>query len=568
MHKNALVDRARFRSIMNGGADGIRALLGTSLEMMDESLLPAPNLLMSGLDRLAQKLGRVPNLRVDLTNPRDSERSKRKKEKLERIITSFDSMQNLKGQLPQVARWLPGYGFAVFIITTKQDADGNTYPCAELRDPYDCYPGYYGANQMPEELVTVRKVPVNELVTLYPELKAYYDDPEANKSKESIKAYTTYAYQDYEDGSWENSNDSGGNIIEYMNLEGTYIVHIGSGKIVDFVPNPLKSGPAFVVAKRYSFDQLQGQFDQTIGLMAAMAKINIMSVIAMEDAVFTETNVVGEIESGQYRKGRFAVNYLTPGSQVVKPVNNLPYQLFEQVGRIERHLRVVAGYPVQDDAISPNSFVTGRGLEELQSGVSLMVREYQSVLSKALEEVDYKRLELDELLFNKTRKPLSGYIRGAAFSENYTPGTDINKNYKTTRVYGTMAGFDEPQKIITGLQLLQAGIIDRQTMQEEMDGLQDLTKINDRITKERAERVLFESLLARSQQGDAQAISAISEIYRNPNKIDDILESFFAEEAQQQQQQQVAQAQQGAIPGQGPTNIQDVFAQIAAGQSG
>ena len=568
MHKNALVDRARFRSIMNGGADGIRALLGTSLEMMDESLLPAPNLLMSGLDRLAQKLGRVPNLRVDLTNPRDSERSKRKKEKLERIITSFDSMQNLKGQLPQVARWLPGYGFAVFIITTKQDADGNTYPCAELRDPYDCYPGYYGANQMPEELVTVRKVPVNELVTLYPELKAYYDDPEANKSKESIKAYTTYAYQDYEDGSWENSNDSGGNIIEYMNLEGTYIVHIGSGKIVDFVPNPLKSGPAFVVAKRYSFDQLQGQFDQTIGLMAAMAKINIMSVIAMEDAVFTETNVVGEIESGQYRKGRFAVNYLTPGSQVVKPVNNLPYQLFEQVGRIERHLRVVAGYPVQDDAISPNSFVTGRGLEELQSGVSLMVREYQSVLSKALEEVDYKRLELDELLFNKTRKPLSGYIRGAAFSENYTPGTDINKNYKTTRVYGTMAGFDEPQKIITGLQLLQAGIIDRQTMQEEMDGLQDLTKINDRIKKERAERVLFESLLARSQQGDSQAISAISEIYRNPNKIDDILESFFAEEAQQQQQQQVAQAQQGAIPGQGPTNIQDVFAQIAAGQSG
>ena len=197
-----------------------------------------------------------------------------------------------------------------------------------------------------------------------------------------------------------------------------------------------------------------------------------------------------------------------------------------------------------------------------------MVREYQSVLSKALEEVDYKRLELDELLFNKTRKPLSGYIRGAAFSENYTPGTDINKNYKTTRVYGTMAGFDEPQKIITGLQLLQAGIIDRQTMQEEMDGLQDLTKINDRITKERAERVLFESLLARSQQGDSQAISAISEIYRNPNKIDDILESFFAEEAQQQQQQQVAQAQQGAIPGQGPTNIQDVFAQIAAGQSG
>ena len=565
MHENALVDRHRFRAIMNGGADGIRALLGTQLDMMDESILPAPNLLMSGLDRLAQKLGRVPNLRVDLTNPRDSERSKRKKEKLERIITSFDQMQNLKGQLPQVARWLPGYGFAVWIITTKQDAEGNSYPVAELRDPYDCFPGYYGANQTPDELVTIRKVPIAELIEMYPELKSYFNNADKSSSGSgNIRKLNNNI--GVENGSWENSDDNGDNIVEYMNEEGTYIVHPASGKIVDFVPNPLQSGPAFVVAKRFSFDQLQGQFDQTIGLMAAMAKINIMSVIAMEDAVFTETNVVGEIESGQYRKGRFAVNYLTPGSQVVKPVNNLPYQLFEQVGRIERHLRVVAGYPVQDDAISPNSFVTGRGLEELQSGVSLMVREYQQVLSKALEDVDYKRLELDEVLFAEKRKPLSGYIRGAAFSENYTPGTDINKNYKTTRVYGTMAGFDEPQKIITGLQLLQAGIIDRQTMQEEMDGLQDLTKINDRITKERAERVMFESLLARSQQGDMQAMAAITEIYRNPNKIDNILEDFFSEQAEQQQAAVAQQQQPGAVPGQGPSSVQDIFAQIAAGQ--
>ena len=551
MHDNALVDRHRFRAIMNGGADGIRALLGTQLDMMDESILPAPNLLMSGLDRLAQKLGRVPNLRVDLTNPRDSERSKRKKEKLERIITSFDQMQNLKGQLPQVARWLPGYGFAVWIITTKKDADGNLYPCAELRDPYDCFPGYYGANQTPDELVTIRRVPVADLIEMYPELNSYFNNKDKSKNKSNIRQLNNN--MGVEKGSWENSDDNGDNIVEYMNIEGTYIVHPASG-------------PAFVVAKRFSFDQLQGQFDQTIGLMAAMAKINIMSVIAMEDAVFTETNVVGEIESGQYRKGRFAVNYLTPGSQVVKPVNNLPYQLFEQVGRIERHLRVVAGYPVQDDAISPNSFVTGRGLEELQSGVSLMVREYQQILSKALEDVDYKRLELDEVLFAEKRKPLSGYIRGAAFSENYTPGTDINKNYKTTRVYGTMAGFDEPQKIITGLQLLQAGIIDRQTMQEEMDGLQDLTKINDRITKERAERVMFESLLARSQQGDMQAMAAITEIYRNPNKIDNILEDFFSEQAEQQQAAVAQQQQPGVVPGQGPSSVQDIFAQIAAGQ--
>ena len=50
-------------------------------------------------------------------------------------------------------------------------------------------------------------------------------------------------------------DENGDVILEYMNLEGTYVVHVASKKIVDFVPNPLKSGPSFVVAKRFSFDR-------------------------------------------------------------------------------------------------------------------------------------------------------------------------------------------------------------------------------------------------------------------------------------------------------------------------
>ena len=149
---------------------------------------------------------------------------------------------------------------------------------------------------------------------------------------------------------------------------------MSSGAIFDFIPNPLSSGPAFVVAKKFSFDQLQGQYDQIIGLMAAMAKINVMSIIAMEDAVFTETNISGELESGQYRKGRFAVNYLAPGTQVSKPASNVPYQIFQQIDRVERQLRVGGAYPVTDDAQSPLSFATGRGLEELGASMSLMIR--------------------------------------------------------------------------------------------------------------------------------------------------------------------------------------------------
>ena len=558
MHDDALVDRARFRAILNGGEDGIRQLLGPGLDNNESHTIPAPNLMLSALDRLSQKIGKVPSLDVHITNARDSQRNKVKKDKLERIISAYDNMQRLELQLPQVARWLPGYGFAVWVITTKMDMNGHMYPCAELRNPYDCFPGYFGNTQQPDELAIIQKVPIRKLIDMYPELKTYFE----NKDTEDT-SYDSYNLRYTDDGSWENSDENGDVILEYMNIEGTYVVHVASKKIVDFVPNPLKSGPAFVVAKRFSFDRLQGQFDQVVGLMASMAKINILSVIAMEDAVFTETNIVGEIESGQYRKGRNAINYLTPGSQVVKPVTNLPYQLFEAVGRLERQLRVVAGYPVQDDAISPNSFVTGRGLEELESGVSQMVSEYHTILEYALQEVDAKRLELDEVLFGNKRKPLTGTYKGAAFSESYTPNTDIDMNYVTKRKYGAMASFDAPNKIITGLQLMQAGIIDRETMQQEMDGLENLQQINERITKQKTEDILYQMLLQQSQQGDKKAMMAIVEIYNNPKRIGSILEKFFSasgeepspEEQAMLQQQMMSQQVQGQAGPQGPPNL-------------
>ena len=553
MHDDSLIDRSRFRNILNGGENGIRDLLGPGMDGMDSYTLPAPNLLLSALDRLAQKIGKVPTLDVHITNARDSQRNKGKKDKLERIVTAFDKMQRLDLQLPQVARWLPGYGFAVWVITSKPDANGNMYPCAELRNPYDCFPGYYGNMQEPQELAIIQKVPVKNLIQMYPELKSYFESDNKDKQEESYNI----SYQGYgESGSWENSNESGEVILEYMNLEGTYILHPASRKILDFVPNPLQSGPAFVVAKRFSFDKLQGQFDQVIGLMASMAKINILSVIAMEDAVFTETNIIGELESGQYRKGRNSINYLSPGSQVVKPVNNLPYQLFESVGRLERQLRVVAGYPVQDDAISPNSFVTGRGLEELEAGVGAMVSEYHTILENALQEVDSKRLELDQKLFGRQRKPISGTYKGASFAENYTPATDIDSNFVTKRKYGAMASFDAPNKIITGLQLLQAGIIDKETMQQEMDGLENLTQINERIVKQKTEDILYSMLLQQSQQGDKGAMMAVVEIYNNPKNMGNILEKYFTtqgEEPSPEEQQVLQQAQ--APQQQGPPNL-------------
>ena len=286
--------------------------------------------------------------------------------------------------------------------------------------------------------------------------------------------------------------------------------------------------------------------------MAAMAKINVLSIIAMEDSVFTETNIIGELESGNYKRGRLSVNYLSPGSQVSKPPNNIPYQLFTQIDRIERQLRVGSSYPVSDDAISPNSFVTGRGLQELLSSVDLNVKEYQLALKTAMEELDYKRLEMDEALNGQTKKPMAGYLKGTAYAEQYTPAADIKGMYKTRRIYGVMAGFDEPTKIVSGLQLLQAGIIDKETLQENMDGLDNVQKINDRILKDEAERTLFETLKIQASQGDEKATMALVQIYKNPNSMQKILDKFYTAEEPEIPEPEAALLGQGVGGGEVP----------------
>ena len=559
--KNRQVQKARIKAILNGGADGMKALLGNKMETSDADLLPAPNMLQSGIDRLAQKISGVPQVKVDILNHNTSDRAKVRAERLERIVTSYDEKQNLNLQLAQVARWLPGYGYAAWIITTNTDKNGYIYPTAELRDPYDTFPGNFGPDQEPRELAVLRRVPRYKLAQIYPEfakeiLKVDEDD---NQQEAAFGAGGLgQAYENEKQNNWEDNTGQGVRIIEYYDLGGTYIIFPEKNMILDFIPNFL-STPPFVFMKRVSFDELKGQYDHVIGLMAMMAKINIMSAIAMEDSVFTETNISGELESGQYRKGRFAINYLAPGTQVSKPQNNIPYQLFQQVDRLERQLRMVGGYPVTDDSQSPNSFVTGAGLNELNSTMSLMINEYREIIRHGLQKMDEKRLELDTLLAIQipelSKKPIQGFYGGTAFAENYSPINDIGGDYRTRRIYGVMAGFDEPQKIVTGLQLLQAGVIDVETLQDNIDGLENIAKVQERIRKNKAENVLFESVLARSAEGDPAATMAVIAIYEYPAEMTEILRMFYTpqepqmspeEEAMiQQQQQEQAMVAQG-----------------------
>jgi hypothetical protein len=240
---------------------------------------------------------------------------------------------------------------------------------------------------------------------------------------------------------------------------------------------------------------------------------------------------------------------------------------------MERQLRYGASYPITDDAQSPSSWTTGQGLTALRADVDLEIKEYRTIVQTALEDLDARRLAWDQIRNKGQRRTVEGFYRDSAYSESYDPA-EINGRWHTRRVYGVMAGWDESSKIVGGLQLLQAEALDMQTFQENLDGLEGITKVNERIRGRKAEETLWTLLQQASMQPNPQAPDemirarlAVTELVRNPERFVEIVTKFYSEQPPQpspEQDQMMGAAQPGMeMPADG--DIQTILSRLEAG---
>ena len=576
LNSDTFPDRWRIRSIMNGGPDGIQAVMAWDFGKGASSLsgsqvadkigvdLPTVNLLHSGLERTGQQLGRLPTLKPPAS---DDDTVRGGHQKRIDILQGWDAMQRFELQFPQIGRWLPGYAFYMQIIKQRRNADGELYPVVELRDPYDVHPGWFGAEQQPQDAAVPRVVPLYALENVY-------GDQDWGAIATRIKDLRTKALLGQAESgrstgpgqrgrTWE-GKQTGIEVVEYYGTDGTYIVIPEVEVALDYMESPLPSGQTFVFAKRISFDKLISQYHHVIGLMALLARFNILSYMSAKDNVFRPTNIFGEQIEDEYEFGRFAVNTFEPGASVTRPSMEIQNQTWGQIDRLERQLRIGAQYDVQQDAISPNSFATGAGMRELQNAVSANLAEYQMVIRNATELVDGKRLEWADQLYGSQERT---YFDMYGKKQSYRPGTAIAGDYRTRRVYGAMATFDDAQKIVVGLQLLQGRIIDIETLQENIDGLEDLPLINERITRKEAKDTLYALLTQRAggPEGDPRAEAAMVRIMEKPADETAILMEYFAPEGGEQEGPPMAlpiPQQGGPIPGAPPESMTSVLSRV------
>ena len=537
-------NRAKIRDIMNGGVAGIRALVGSDVNEDYADLIPAANYMLKACDRMGQKIGKRPDAKVDSPSD-DKARAREYADKRAHIIDSFDREVDLPLQLPQVGRWLPGYGVVVWGIKQRINSNGDPYPALELRDPFNAYPGVWTISQQPEDICFRHVLPTETLNRLFPD--AAPSLPTASTAALSlprVNGGVVLGGQVGSDGGWANQSGSGNVVYEYYDRYGCWWVLPTGNILLPYTPN-LLSRPAFVVGKRYAFDRLVGQYDQLIGLIAAQARLSMLAVSAAEDVVNTETNIIGDMVAGRYERGKRAVNYLAPGSSVVKQNDRLPFEVFTQIDRLERQTRSMATYPITDDSVSPNSFVTGQGLNELKGSVEDEYTEYRLIMGHALQLADSLRLEWVDKYYPDSSFHMEGFRNGSSFTDTFTPSRHINGSYRTRRVYGAMAGFDDSNKVIVGSVLHDKGVIDTDTFRENVDGLEDHTRIKERIHDERMQEILYTMMMQGAESMDPRIISLIiEELPDGPRK--EMFREMLEQEEEPQPDPMAGMAGQGA----------------------
>ena len=530
-------DRWRIRAVMNGGPDAVSVLL-SGLPSNDQTL-PAANYIRSGIERFSEMISPTPDLRVDPPQHNDKERPRKAAEKRERIVEHYDDKCKLDRQLVQGSLWTPGYGFFSWQVKMRKDKrHGYLCPKAELRDPMTTYPAEWGVDQEPDDIAYERTVDRETLADIYPHAAGSIMGRKPNLSTEG----STAGFPTGGKAGWD-GNRGGAVVTEYVDAWGTYVLCDDHDGFLDVYEHPLNYAP-IVVPRRFTFDRLVGQFNDVIGLSSSMAKLTLLHQIVMEDAAFAPVIVNGRMDQ-PFRKGRDAVNIIE-GGDAKYLMQNVPYQMFQEIDRLEGHLRQTTGYSQQADGQSPISFVTGQGLEELGSSLHRQVERYQLAFGDGLEMLDSIRLEMDEKVNGDTTLPLEGNRKGAAFSEEYVPSKDIAGHYRTRRVYGLMAAWDDARKLVGGLQLLAAGAIDLTTLQENLRGLDNIPKIQERSRKDKAQEVLFNGLLAAADQGDPNARQAALSIYKDGD-ISKAIEEFYAP-PEQEADPAAAMAAQGGAP--------------------
>lgn len=292
-----------------------------------------------------------------------------------------------------------------------------------------------------------------------------------------------------------------------------------------------------VVEQRVTLDgEPRGQFDQAIGMQKAHVELWGMIMDYADQAVYSDLwvrDLIGDMPlggGGYIELGpNGAVGRVPPAVTSLNAIDNL--------ARLEDAIHLGGRWPASRPGQIDQSIASGKFLEASAGMMNTAIRTYHMLLARAFGKALRMCFAADKKYF-PGKKTMAGTLRSQEFTEEYdTADIDLANRIKVD--YGIGFGREPSQSAVLAIQYNQLGLVSDETVQENIDGLNDIANERSRVDVQ----AFRDMAMARLVQGlqdktiPESALLEIAQARRNHEDIFDLYKKFVVEPAEEMQQQ-------------------------------
>ncbi len=476
----------------------------------------SPNLIQVALEDTAEAASLVPTVRVQPA--RGSKDSKKVSQKMENIASSYMDANGMDLMIPRAVMDMAAYGFSVWTLTP--DFEQNI-PLIERRDPRHCYPepGFKPGDSV-RRCMFAREVFFTQLPEDYQQKIAEFtgqrtdiQQPDENTRVVIVEYYSDeeYVLAALYQGSTEGFNRYGSN------------TDIPFPVVLERIENKIGVCPV-VIGTRITLDgEMRGQFDQVVGLLEAHIRLMGLVLDFADQAVYSDIWVRDLIGEMPYGGGSFIE--LGPQGAIGRvPPAVSSFNIQSDLQNLMEGIHLGGRWPKARPGEVDQSIASAKFIEASAGMMNTAIRTYHQILQKKLERTLRLAFEVDKAYFSGS-KSVTGTLRNQNFIEEYSPSKDIDPENRVRVEYGLGLGRDPAQSAVLHIQYSQAEFVSKEFVQENIDGLTDVSRERSRLDVEKFRNMALAKLLQGLETGEVPD-EALIEMAKAREKGEDLFELY------------------------------------------
>ena len=366
------------------------------------------------------------------------------------------------------------------------------YPKWTRIDPRGIYlPVTLAAGEPVDDVVIRKTVKLRTLARLYPEQAAALDSRTQGSRSKTLSSATDIEVIYYCD--------------DVQAIEVALVPGAEDAGVVLYAGNHnLGTSPVVVGVRPTADAQLRGQFDTMIPIVSAENRIWTYVIDYADQMVYAPIKKSGNV--GDITFGPNSVVDVGDGDvQRIAPAPGMD-NVEAILGQLERQSRRAGVGPEARAGDVSQSIGSAAFVESLMGGLVTNVRTYQLVAEDVLVRCNRAAIAADQLFCN-VPKTLSGFSRDGAFKFNYTPSKLFAGNGETTVSYGVGAGLDAFNREVRLVQRERSGYVSKRWVREQLEGMEQVLKVEKQILDERDLEVLYAGLAQQAQMGNLEPLA-------------------------------------------------------------